>query len=107
MTPEAVFRLFTKSSILTSTQKVRSTVILANAGIQNHLIALDPGVRRDDAQHLFSTFYDFINFKSGIQGLIARAGTELRPCRSFAMGRRTGDGNQANCFLIIRQGGEG
>ncbi len=55
---------------LTSLKKVRSTVILANAGIQNHLILLDPGVRRDDAQHHFSTFYDFIkglNRKSHFQ----------------------------------------
>jgi hypothetical protein len=43
-------------------KKIRSSAILANAGIQNRLILLDPGIRRDDGQRHFSTFYDSINF---------------------------------------------
>jgi hypothetical protein len=51
--------------VLTSSQKARSDVILANAGIHNQFFPLDPGARRDDAQHHFSTFYGFISVQSG------------------------------------------
>jgi len=34
----------------------------ANAGIQNILKILDPGVRRDDGKNEFRTFYEFIKF---------------------------------------------
>jgi len=36
--------------------------MLANAGIQNILKILDPGVRRDDGKTLFRIVYQFINF---------------------------------------------
>jgi hypothetical protein len=37
----------------------------ANAGIQNLLKILDPGVRRDDGKNEFRTFYGAVNFWRG------------------------------------------
>jgi len=43
--------------------KSRKGVMPANAGIQNRLRILDPGVRRDDGKIEFPAFYESVKFK--------------------------------------------
>ena len=43
--------------------KIRKGVMPANAGIQNILKTLDPGVRRDDSKRELQTFYQTVKFE--------------------------------------------